>query len=123
MSLENLKQNISNEVPELKRDSSGKDLSWYLNHDQQKNELVLGWNYCFRRNDALSAYKENINNINSGNEKLKKIIVKFNDFVKQASLYTLEDAKKHVDFIDSNGDDPYSEYEQEFSSTVRFKIK
>lgn len=105
--------------PEINKETSGKELTWSVR--EWKGEVFVEWDYTFRRNTRVGAYKENSSRIQQANQRLSMLAEKFKALAPEINLYTMDNAKKGDDWADSNGDSPYSEYEQSFGSSVKFK--
>lgn len=124
MSQENIQKTINVEelkklFPEINREPSGQNLNWSVR--EWKGEIFVEWDYTFRRNTRVGAYKENASRIQQANQRLSVLAEQFKALAPELNLYTMENAKKGDDWADSNGDSPYSEYEQSFGSSIKFK--
>lgn len=124
MTKENLQKSINLEelkklFPEINKEPSGQALNWSVR--EWNGNIFVEWDYTFRRNTRVGAYKQNASRIQQANQRLAFLAEEFKALAPELNLYTMENAKKGDDWADSNGDSPYSEYEQSFGSSIKFK--
>jgi hypothetical protein len=110
------------------RDNAPKtrDIDWQIYATKDSQTLNVVWELTFRRNSAEGAFREYKAQIDRANQYLQQVAqdAKSKGYnVDKVELLTLDDAKNSDEMVASNGDNPYSEYEQSMGSRLVFGIK
>lgn len=106
------------------RGDLNKDVSVGCGLSYNGDSVYLEWSLTFRRNTRAGAYRQYSAVAQRANAHIESISKKYEKlFDIKLKLCTLESCRESDDRADSNGDNPYSEYEQSIGGSVIFHPK
>lgn len=83
--------------------------------------ISVSYELTFRRNTHIGAFQENKARIERANSVLQSLANQYSGRIINVRPFTLATANDIVDRCESNGDEPYSEYEQSITGWIDIK--